>query len=441
MAPADRLVVLIGPQGGSLSPAEVATCADGFADLHFLADSGQATPALFEVAEALAPTLRADFLDRDACLDVVRRSGATAVGTFTDRLCPLAAWLNGRLRGEAAPAALWGRKDAQRQALRDAGLSQVRSARVHDGQSLRAFVQVAGFPVVVKPINGYASHDVWLLRRDADVDEFLVRTGIGPGRKLDHVFAEQLIIGETWAGPQRADYVSAEVFRPGRRGGAGASPFVTDRLPLAWPFRETGLVLPSMIAPDRQQLIVAAAERALDAVGALQGAFHVEIKPKFPAPEIIEVNGRLGGFISRLVRYGTGENLGRLALSCVLGRERDLALRWDRCALVLLFQPPPDAVGITRAPSRREIGRLRGVVGVDELSPAGTAVDWRNGTNRAAAWVWLTAESHGDLHERLMEMATFLDDRFTFSDQGGCPVRNAAWLDRISGHNDRVRTQ
>lgn len=58
--------------------------------------------------------------------------------------------------------------------------------------------------------------------------------------------------------------------------------FVTDRLPLARPFRETGLVLPSAIAPDRQQLVVAAAERALDAVGASKGVFHVEIKTKSP---------------------------------------------------------------------------------------------------------------------------------------------------------------
>ncbi len=282
---------------------------------------------------------------------------------------------------------------------------------------------------------------MWLLRQEAEVEEFLARSGTGPNQELDHMFAEQLIVGETWAGPHRADYVSAEVFRPGSRDGAAALRFVTDRLPLAWPFRETGLILPSVIAPDRQQLVLKTAEQALDAVGASRGVFHVEIKTTSPVPEIIEVNGRLGGFVARLVRYGTGERLGRLALSCVLGRAQNLTLRWDRCALVLLFQAPPAAVAVTRAPARREIGRMPGVVAVDNVSPAGTAVDWRNGTNHAVAWVWLTADGHDELRERLGDLVAFLSGSFTFVGADGREVRGSEWLERISGQPDLEKTR
>ena len=325
------------------------------------------------------------------------------VGTFTDQMCSLAAWLNARLNGDADTDSLWGRKDIQRQRLRAAGLSGVMSNRVSDGFALREFARQAGFPVVVKPTNGCGSNEVWLLRQEADVDAFLARSGTGPRQELDDVFAEQFIVGEPWAGPCRADYVSAELFRPARDTEAAALRFVTDRLPPAWPFRETGLVLPSLIGPERQQLILATAERALDAVGARKGVFHVEIKTKSPVPEIIELNGRLGGFLARLVRYGTGERLGRLALSCLLGHAQDLTLRWDRCALSLNFQAPPTAVAVTSAPTRREIRRLPGVVAVDGVSPEGTAVDWRKGTIGAVAWVWLTGDGHDELHERLVD--------------------------------------
>jgi hypothetical protein len=427
----ERLMVLLGGQYGSVPPAEIAACADGLADLHFLVDAAEAD--MFTVARALAPTSRADLSDRAACLDVLRRSGATAVTTFADQLCPLATWLNARLAGHADSEALWGHKDAQRRRLREAGLSTTLSQRVSDGAALRNFARSTGFPIVVKPTNGCGSHDVSLLRQETDIDELLARSGTGPRAELDSLFAEQLIVGENWAGRHRADYVSAEIFRPGSRDGTASLRFVTDRLPLARPFRETGLILPSVIAPEKQQAILATAENALDAVGATEGVFHVEMKTKSPVPEIIELNGRLGGFLARLVRYGTGQRLGRLALSCALGRAESPTLRWDRCALVLLFQAPLTAVAVTRAPTRREIRRMPGVVAVDDVSPAGTVVDWRHGTNRAVAWVWLTADGHDELHERVADVSAFLAGGFTFVDSGGRDVRDSEWLERVSG--------
>jgi hypothetical protein len=431
MAQPDRLVVLLAGKYSSVPPAEIAACADGLAELYFLVDTA-AEPGIPELAQALAPTVRADFSDREACLDAVRRLDARVVASFNDYLCLLAAWLNSRLNGEADTDALWGHKDRQRERLRAAGLSEVSSNRVSDGAALREFARQAGFPVVVKPTDGWGSHDVWLLRQAADVDAFLARSGTGPRQELDGVFAEQYIVGEPWAGPYRGEYTSAEIFRPPRDTGAPALRFVTDRLPSAWPFRETGLALPSVIAPDRQELLLTTAERGLDAVGGATGVFHVEIKTKSPVPEIIELNGRLGGFLARLVRYGTGERLGRLVLACLLGRPLDAPLRWDRCVLSLNFQAPPTAVAITSAPTRREIRRMPGVVGVDAVSPDGTAVNWRSGTESAVAWAWLTGDGHDELHERLADLATFLYERCTFVDADGRQVRDSEWLEKVT---------
>lgn len=417
MAGADRprLAVLAGV-GASLPPAEVARSADGVADVVFLLDTRDRSAAaqdLQAVAGALLPTVRADFADPVACLAAVRAAGASAVTTFTDALCGLASRLTAELTGAAAVG--WGDKEAQRRALRDAGVSRVRSAVVSDEASLRAFVRSAGLPVVVKPTGGAASRDTWLVRGEADLAD-VARRGLAAGEGM---LAEEFVTGEPAPYPHLADYVSAEVFRPG-----GA--FVTDRLVPAWPCRETGLVLPSVLPADRQREVVAAAGRALDCLGATRGVFHVEIKPGRPAPEIVEANGRLGGFVSRLVRYGTGADLGRQALRCALGQPVDLDLRWDRSVLVLLHQAPAPAARVVRAPSRREVGRRPGVLAVDRVSPVGTALDWRAGTNEAVAWVWLAGDGPAELGERLLDLTGFLDDAFGFVDGAGRPVTGPA---------------
>ena len=42
MAKLERLVVLLAGRYGSMTPAEIADCADGLADLYFLVDAGRA---------------------------------------------------------------------------------------------------------------------------------------------------------------------------------------------------------------------------------------------------------------------------------------------------------------------------------------------------------------------------------------------------------------
>jgi hypothetical protein len=428
------VAVLVGPEE-SLSPAQVAGAADGVARLLFVLDRGdtsEAAAVLRTVAEALAPTVVADFGDLAACVAAV--GDVAAVTTFTDRLCRVAARLQAAITGASDPLPPWGHKDVQRRLLRDAGVSRVRSARVDGPGALRAFVDSAGLPVVVKPVGGAASQDTWLLSGEPDLREFLRRAGDGPPGQ--DMFAEQFITGDPAPAAHLADYVSAEIFRcapaTGPTAEAEVRAFVTDRLVPAWPCRETGLVLPSARLPGEQETVIATAQRALDALGAADGVFHVELKPARPAPEIIEVNGRLGGFIARLVGYGTGQDLGRAALNCALGHLPDLDLKWDRCVLVLLFQPPARAAGIIRAPSRRELARRPGVLAVDQLHAAGTSVDWRRGTNFPAALLWLAGDGHDELRARLLDVAAFLTEEFVFAGPDGDTLAGSVWLDLIT---------
>jgi hypothetical protein len=427
-----RVAVLLGLDG-SLTPVEIASSAEGLTDVVLVLDATDRTDrgrSLVQVAQALAPTVFADFRDPEACRAAVQRTGATAVTTFVDGYCALASRLNGR---EAA----WGRKDRQRELLRDAGISRIAAARVHDEVSLRAFVASFGLPVVVKPVDGAASENVWHLRHESDVEAFLAAAGTGPRRALAGLLAEQYIVGHRRAQPYLGDYVSAEVFR---WADAAADPysFVTDRLRPSWPCRETGLVLPTQLPPAAQKPVLATADRAVSAVGGWHGAFHVELKPTEPEPEVIEVNGRLGGYLNRLVRYGTGVDLGRVALSTVVGERTAPALDWRRCVLVLLFPAPPAARRVTAGPTRRELARLPAVLAVDDLSPAGTPTAWLSGSRGAVATLWLAAPTHDELHARLVDTASFLHDRFRYVDHDGQPVVDASWLEQICGERHQA---
>jgi len=431
-----RLAVLAGPEA-SLAPADIARSSENLVDFVFVLDSNDSSAKAQDlrlVAEALAPSITIDLRNFDACTAALRGMGATAVTTFTDQLCMVTARLDANLKGTSAPTIPWGRKDALRQMLRTAGLSQVASALVSDETSLQAFIRSVGLPIVVKPIDGAASRDTWLMKQDSDVREFLRGSGIRHGRK--DLFAERFIVGKAPPASHLADYVSVEVFRFGESEHMSRSrrtyAFVTDRLPPAWPCRETGFSVPSSWPPEEQESLKTMAVKALDALGATTGVFHVEMKPAQPIPEIIEINGRLGGFLNHLVRHGTGVDLGRMALSCALDGDEVLDLRWKRCVIILLFQPPARAAGITASPSRRNIAQLPGVVSVDGICPPGMAIDWRNGTNFWAVQVSITADDHEVLRARLIDVATYLADEFTYVDNAGRTVTDRTWLEHLT---------
>jgi biotin carboxylase len=247
------------------------------------------------------------------------------------------------------------------------------------------------------------------------------------------MYAEEFIRSCGPVAPGMSDYVSVEVFRSGSVAGpVSGTEFVSHRTPQDWPCRETGLILPSPLPAARQQELIQFTGQVLDALSAYRGMYHVEIKPSPTGPEIIEVNGRIGGYMAKGVRYGTGQDLARLALASALGRPTEVELNWHRCVEALLFQPPPAARLVVRSPSRRELSKLPGVIAIESVAPVGTEVHWRNGTLGMVAAVWLTADDHDQLHERVTRISEFLTDGFDYVDEDGQPVHDRSWLAKLT---------
>ena len=430
-----RLAVLTG-LGGSLSTLDVAKSAAGLADLVFLVDAREADrhPELRAVATALGRTTVVDFGDVDGCVRAVRSAAADRAISFVDRLCGLTAAVNRGLGVDLDRTSTWGRKDAQRALLRANGTSRVPAARVEGAADLTRFLDIHGMPAILKPVDGVSSRDIWLLRDPEEAAAAV--SAVWPDGSLAPMLVERFLVGDVRAQPHLADYVSAEIFRHGGQVGAA---FVTDRLRPMAPCRETGLVLPSQLGPDATAEVIRTAQAGLNTIDAADGAFHVEVKPRASGSEIVELNGRLGGYIARLAAYGAGADLGAAAIATAIGRPPVLDLVWRRCVLVLLFLPPMSARWMSAVPRRSALLTLPGVLAVDDLGSAGAAVDWRQGSDSAVVTVWIEADSAEALHARLITVAEYLTETFVFVRPDGARTIDRTWLDEIAGQeSERV---
>ncbi len=427
-----RICLLVG-MNGSLSPAEAAAAARGIAEPVLILDRAEVTsfPALRTVAQSVAESVIADTSDPDQVCDCVAACGASAVTTFVDACCPVVDEVNARLFGRPAEPGRW-RKDVQRALLVRHGVTSVTSSLVRTREDLSAAMARHGFPVVVKPARGVASRDVWKLTGAADLRDFRSATRLDG----DSAFVVEPCIpgpGVQRRGPHRADYLSVELLVTT----AGADGFITDRPPLARPCRETGLIGPTTVDAATQGEILAKAGQVRRALGLGPGTYHVEIKLTDTEPEVLEVNGRLGGYVRRLVQLGTGTDIAPLVIQAALDVPAlDVlagpGLDWRQHVALLQGQAPMDAVRIVAAPRRRDIARLPGVLAVDHVSPPGAQLDWRTGTGGACAMVWLAAEDDDELRRRLTGCAAWLAREYDFRDAAGRRVRDDEWLEALA---------
>lgn len=422
-----RLALLAGANG-SLSPAEAAMATAGEVEVVLILDrsEAEASPALREIAESVAETVVVATEDATAVCAAVVAAGAQAVATFVDAYCPIVDEVNTRVFGRYAPSGRWG-KDVQRRMLLAAGVCTVTNSPVHDWHGLVDAASRQGLPLVLKPVTGVASRDVWLLNDTDDLEA--VRGGLGANMSAGFV-AETYVRGPARGrGPHRADYVSAELFVSA----AGTTGFLTDRPPLAMPFRETGIIGPTTVDPATERAVLAKAEAAHRALELGPGTYHIEVKLTDGQPEVLEVNGRLGGYVRRLVQLGTGTDVAPAAIRASLGLDHPLDLTWRSHVAALFLQAPMSASVIAATPRRRHVARIPGVISVEHLASSGTALDWRDGTGAAAVKVWLQGDDDEELRTRMADCAHRLDEAFDFRDVSGRRVRDEDWLARLTG--------
>jgi biotin carboxylase len=190
---------------------------------------------------------------------------------------------------------------------------------------------------------------------------------------------------------------------------------VTDRLPLAPPLRETGAVLPSSRTEADRDLLMSRAIEAVQALGIAHGFLHVEMKDTKHGPEVIEVNGRLGGPIGTLIRILTGVNLVSAALESAAGTKPNVVATIKDCALMLVIVPPTGRSVLDRLPQRAELLQIPGVVRVDFRVTVGEEMNSVAGESGKIGAVWIRCSDHLELERSLNSVHDFLSKTLAYS--------------------------
>ena len=297
------------------APLEIHRGLESFADVtYFVTDSPEARRAR-PVLETLGPTV-----DIRSAADAVvahRSFPFDGVVTYSERLVRLTAEITASLglRGHSVHAArLLTDKPAQRRRLADAGVSTLRFLRIDAVEQWRDAVAVVGLPAVVKPAVGEGSRNTFLIE-DEEQGAALVRHLLdGAADSAEPV----LIVEEYLVGTEHhpfADYVSVET---AVSDGRIDNFMVSGKFPLMPPFRELGAFWPTHLPDVERKAVEDVVTAALTALGAGTGIVHSEVKMTADGPQIIEINGRLGGDMNDLgLRSGVGDLValgGRLAL-------------------------------------------------------------------------------------------------------------------------------
>jgi biotin carboxylase len=380
---------------GSATAMDVGLAAEGLCDLVFVCDPssahvGQAMPVLEDFGTVVS------LGDVDRVAATLRAMGAEGIVAFGDHELAAAAAIAGRLGlpyHSPETAAVLTDKHLQRARLAAEGVDAIRFAIIARPDEAEAAARVVGAPAVLKPRRGSGSRNTTLVRTP---EECAAAAAEAFRLGEEALVLEELLTGdERVAGEGWGDYVSVEslacgddVFHLG----------VTGKPPLAEPFRETGAFFPSTLPQEVAERAFAVTADALRAAGVRHGVCHTELKLTPSGSRVIEVNGRLGGYVDDVMSRSTGLSPLRLALAAALGRAGAVERGLPECVAYQLFALPP--VGARSVADVRGVDaarRLPGVLRVEVTRGPGDAVDWREGTASTVATVHGEAPDHAAL--------------------------------------------
>jgi biotin carboxylase len=289
-----------------------------------------------------------------------------AIVTFNDSVMPLTAKLAARLELPFHSRQVTERlidKAVQRARLAECGVEELRSATLRSAADWPMAVSRVGLPAVLKPIRGNGSRDVYLITGIEQGRELADRL-LGPGRCF--ILEEYLVGRPCWP---FGDFVSVESIVSD---GQVRHLAITGKLPMSPPFREVGHCWPSALAEHEQRQVKELVSRAVTALGVRLGLTHTEVKLTPDGPRIIEVNGRLGGFINDFARSAYRLDLidiaGRLALGQPLPPMPGLL---DRVYFQYLEPTPTTAFTLASSSGAREVRKLPGIIGFRSIYEPG----------------------------------------------------------------------
>lgn len=298
--------------------------------------------------------------------------GPTGIVTFSEPMLRATAELAADLGlpyHDLATVDILTSKCLQRARLNDAGVDPTVLVRITTVEQWERAAQQVGLPAVVKPVRGVSSRNTVLIDSVA-----AGRERIGELLRVEGaVVVEEYLPGIDVPDPF-GDYLSVESLV---RHGTCAHLAITGKFRLAPPFRECGQFWPARLDPATREGVLALTDEAVKALEVTTGILHTEIKLTPQGPRIIEVNGRVGGYIPELARYAAGCDLVDVGFRIADGDHVEVP-ELDRHLDRVCFQfttPGPVARGVvTQVCDAAAVRAVPGVASYRPLARPGTEV-------------------------------------------------------------------
>jgi hypothetical protein len=379
------LAIVYGP--GSASVMHLAKPANALCDLVWILDSTEIQDdTIIRLIRRFGTTIDAAGMSEEAAADALRPLQPDGIAAYADAQIGLASALAVRLGldyhdADVAPRLL--DKLTQRRALHAAGIPIPKCVDMPTAPApgeVAALVADVAFPVVLKPRRGAASRDTVLVGDAAELERILANQRIAGSEEL-MVIEEYMVGASPPPSASFADYLSVESIVAN---GTISHLCVTGRTPQVEPFRETGYVIPSDFAPALIAEALDLATQAMSALGVRTGCFHTEIKATTAGLRVIEVNGRIGGFVPEvLAAAAPGVDFYEISQRVALGEHVEFpeVVATDGVGWLLVEQPPLFARQVVSVEGLDALATYDGVAVVNLARQPGDAVDWRKGSH------------------------------------------------------------
>ena len=411
-APRPLLAIVYGPGASSaflISDGATATC-----DIVWVVDSNELEAWSLRLLRKIGRMVDIAGMAEEEAADALRAVGPDGIVAYADAQIAVAAALGERLGLDYHDRVVAERlldKVRQRQALSDGSLpvpTYVAVPARPTPDTVDGLLAAIEFPVVIKPRHGAASRDTHMAHDPETLRALIAEHSTDDDHST--MVVESYMVGASSPPSELfSDYVSVETVVTA---GDINHLAVTGRLPQDEPFRETGLIIPSDFDPDLQAEILAVATAAIRVIGIRVGCLHTEIKVTTEGPRVIEVNGRIGGFVPQTLKLASPEtDLFELSRRAALGEKLVFAglVPTSGVGYVIAQQPP---IGARRVASVEGLDRLADYPGVDAVALSrqpGDEVDWRKGSHEYV----FSVLGNVPQHEEMAKLQRFIANEVT----------------------------
>jgi biotin carboxylase len=221
-------------------------------------------------------------------------------------------------------------KHRMKRLLYDHGVPTARWKRFESGMFTIDDLTSFSYPLIVKPVDGYASRGVVLVNKD---EELLRQVSEAIDYSSDGSFlVEEFVDGMEYNAEGICFDGNVEIYAIVEK--------IRDPFPRTI---EMGHVIPPNISVEDEQLILSTVVDAVHAMGMKVGAFNAEIKVLNGRAKIIEVNGRLAGdfIVSHLIEPTTGQDMQKELVKACLGQTPEKAKRaYQRHGIIRFYNLP-----------------------------------------------------------------------------------------------------